>query len=62
MLHVNNHFPGIFDGTHGQLGSTNSAGVDSAMVKIVQSIGKVLMMIGDGKYDEWDFMPNAVGI
>ena len=50
ILHDNNHFPGIFDGTHGQLGSTNSAGVDSAMVKIVQSIGKVLMMNGDGKY------------
>ena len=50
ILHDNNHFPGIFDGTYGQLGSTNSAGVDSAMVKIVQSIGKVLMMNGDGKY------------
>ena len=62
MLHVNNHFPGIFDGTHGQLGSTSSVGVDSAMVKIVQSIGKVLMVKGDGKEVEWDFMRNAVGI
>ena len=62
MLHVNNHFSSIIDGTHGQLGSTNSVGVDSAMVKIVQSIAKVLMMNGDEMDAEGDFMPNAVGI
>ena len=62
MLHVNNHFPGIFDGTHGQLGSTNSVGDDSAIVKIVQSITKVLMINGDEMDAEGDFMPNAAGI
>ena len=53
---------GIFNGTHGQFGSTNSAGDDFATVKIVQSIGKVLMMNGDEMDAEEDFMPNAVGI
>ena len=57
---MSNNSLGIFDGTHGQLGSTNSAGDDFATVKIDQSIGKVLMMNGDG--EEGDFMPNAVGI
>ena len=45
-----------------QLGSTNSAGDDFATVKIVQSIGKILMMNGDEMYAGGDFMPNAVGI
>ena len=62
MLHVNNHFPGIFDGTHGQLGSTNSAGDDSTMVTNVQSIGKILMMNGDEMGVKGDFMLIAVGI
>ena len=56
------NFPAIFDDTHGQLGSTNSAGDDFATVKIVQSIGKILMMNGDEMYAGGDFMPNAVGI
>ena len=60
--HINNKFPSVFDGTHGQLGSTNSAGDDSTMVKIVQSIGKILMMNGDEMDAEEDFMPNAVRI
>ena len=46
--------------THGQFGST-SAGDDSAMVKIVQSIGKVRMASDDEVDDEilcrtlWEF-------
>ena len=55
-------FRGIFGGTHEQFGSTNSAGDGSAMVKIVQSIGKILMMNGDEMDAEEDFMPNAVRI
>ena len=68
ILYVKYNSLGIFDGTqwvsttHGQLGSTNWAGDDFATVKIVQSIGKVLMVKGDGKDIEWDFMPNALGI
>ena len=48
--------------THGQFGSTNSAGDDSAIAKNVQSIGKTLMMNGDERDVEGDFMPNDVGI
>ena len=32
------------------------------MLKIVQSIAKILMMNGDEMDVEGDFMPNAVGI
>ena len=48
--------------TYGQFGSTNSAGDDSAIVKNVQSIGKALMMNGDDRDAEGDFMPNDVRI
>ena len=44
--------------TYGQFGSTNSAGDDSAIAKNVQSIGKTLMMNGDERDVEGDFMPN----
>ena len=44
--------------TYGQFGSTNSAGDDSTIAKSVQSIGKTLMMNGDERDVEGDFMPN----
>ena len=56
------NFPVIFDSTHGQLGSTNSAGDDSAMVQIVQSIVKILMTNDDEMDAAGYFMPNALGI
>ena len=62
ISHVKNNFGGSFDGTHGQLGSTNSAGDDSTMVTNVQSIGKSLMMNGDFMGVEGEFMLIAVGI
>ena len=62
ISHVENIFFGIFDRTHGQLGSTNSAGDDSTMVKNVQSTGKILMMNGEEMGVEGEFMLNALGI
>ena len=44
--------------TYGQFGSTNSDGDDSTIDKNVQSIGKTLMMNGDERDVEGDFMPN----
>ena len=62
MPKVNFNFLGIFDSTHGQFGSTKSAGDASTIAKNVQSIGKTLMMNGDERDVEGDFMPDDVGI
>ena len=48
--------------TYGQFGSTNSDGDDSAIAKNVQSIGKTLMMNGNERDVDGDFMPHDVGI
>ena len=44
---LKNHFLGIFESTHGQFGSTNSARDDSAMAKIVWRNANNLMMSDD---------------
>ena len=62
FFHAKSNFLGNFNGTHGQFGSTNSSGEDSTIAKNVQSIGKTLMMNGDERDVEGDFMPNGVGI
>ena len=58
FFHAKSNFLGNFNGTHGQFGSTNFSGEDSTIAKNVQSIGKTLMMNGDERDVEGDFMPN----
>ena len=44
---LKNYFLGIFESTHGQFGSTNSAADDSAMAKIVRGNANNLMTNDD---------------
>ena len=62
MPKVNYNFLGVFESTHGQFGSTKSAGDASTIAKNVQSIDITLMMNGDERDVDGDFMPNDVGI
>ena len=62
FFHAKSNFIGNFNGTHGQFGSTKSAGDAFTIVKNAQSICKNLMMNGDERDVEGDFMPEDVRI